>query len=294
MSQNLVNLIRNSALSGGERKVAAALLDGYPFHALSTVEALANRADVSNPTVLRFLTKIGFPRFADFQATVVAEMRKQAGSPLQHIDASRPDMPEGANLYQTSLLRQAEALRLTAEAMVPAEVDAFVALLVNPRHRIQSLGGRYSQNLSRRFSRQLAQLRADVLQIEPQPGFQHEPLLDMGSRDVLVMFDYRRYQPDLLAFAQLAKETGARICLFTDDDRSPVAGIAHAVMAAKEGLISPFGSRIVATAQIETIIAAVVEADRTAARQRLERIEELRVRLADLTRLAENQTDMDE
>ncbi|MDP0927051.1 MurR/RpiR family transcriptional regulator [Paracoccus onubensis] len=294
MSQNLVHLIRNSASSGGERKVAAALLDGYPFHALSTVEALAKRADVSNPTVLRFLTKIGFPRFADFQAAVVVEVQKQAGSPLQQIDASQSETPEGANLYQTSLRRQAEALRLTAEAVVPAEVDAFVALLANPRHRIQCLGGRYSQNLSRRFSRQLAQLRADVLQIEPQPGFHHEPLLDMGPRDVLVMFDYRRYQPDLFAFARLARETGTRICLFTDDDRSPVAGIAHAVMSAKEGLISPFGSRIVATAQIETIIAAVVEADRLAARQRLERIEELRIRLAELTRLAENRTGMDE
>ena len=285
MQKDLASLIRDSAASAGERKVAAALLEGFPFHALTTVEALAGRAGVSSPTVLRYLARLGFARFADFQARVLAEMRRQAGSPLGALDAPQG----GGHPYQAALLRQAEALRQTAEAAVPADFDAFVALLANPRHRILCLGGRYSQNLARRLSRQLAQVRADVQQLEPPAGFAHEPVLDMGPRDVLVLFDYRRYQPDLLAFARLARETGARIALFTDAGRSPIAGLAHAVLTATEAAISPFSSRIVATAQIETVVAGVVGHDRASARKRLERIEDLRSRLDLLTRQAEEE-----
>ena len=284
MQKDMASLIRDTAASAGERKVAAALLEGFPFQALATVEALATRAGVSGPTVLRYLSRLGFARFAEFQARVLAEIRRQAGSPLGALDTVQGN---GAHPYQAALLRQAEALRRTAEAAVPAEFDAFVALLAHPRHRILCLGGRFSQNLSRRMSRQLAQVRADVAQLEPTPGFMHEPVLDMGARDVLVLFDYRRYQPDLLAFARLAREAGVRIALFTDAERSPIAGLAHAVLTAAEAAVSPFGSRLVATAQIETVVAAVLAQDRAAARKRLERIEDLRTRLETLTRQAE-------
>src|SRR6056297_3105976 len=86
--ETLDALLRNSATSVAERKLASAFAENYPTSALGTVEALATRADVSGPTVLRYLTKLGFPRFADFQNAVMMDINRQLGSPLMQIETA--------------------------------------------------------------------------------------------------------------------------------------------------------------------------------------------------------------
>ena len=57
--------------SNGERKVARALLAQYPTAGLTTVADLAASAGVSSPTVVRFVTRLGFTGFATFQRSLV-------------------------------------------------------------------------------------------------------------------------------------------------------------------------------------------------------------------------------
>lgn len=148
--------------------------------------------------------------------------------------------------------------------------------LVNPRATIKLLGGRYSQNLAQRLSMQLGQVRPGVVFTPLTLGFVYDTLVDCGAQDVFVIFDYRRYQDELLIFARGARQSGARLCLFTDTWRSPIAEYADAVLTSPDASTSPFGSRVVATAQIEAIVAAVSQRSRDRSRERLARIEELR------------------
>lgn len=277
----LFERIRKGARSTAERKVASVLLEGYPTRALSTVEALAKQASVSAPTVLRFLAKIGYPRFADFQAAAIADVERQLGSPLNNFradaEAEKPD-----HIYQQTLLMQAQALQTAAAQAMPAEFDVIVDLLINPKATIKLFGGRYSQNLAQRLALQLSQLRSSVFFMPLTLGFEYDSLVDAGSQDVFVIFDYRRYQVELLSFARGAKQAGARICLFTDTWRSPIAEYADAVLTSPDGSTSPFGSRVVPTAQIEAVVAAVSQRTRDRSRDRLARIEEFR-RLGDVS-----------
>lgn len=279
-TENLSQRISDSASSAAERKLAAALIQGFPSRALGTVEMLARRAGVSGPTVLRYLTKLGFLRYADFQTALRDEVERQLGSPVLELDRQRLDaINKGAHhAYRASLLMQAESLRLTAEQSVPAEFDRMVDTLANRRLRVRVLGGRYSRVLAHRLALQLDQIRAGVSLLEQALGFAQDGLLDIGSRDLIVIFDYRRYQLELLEFAQGAKAVGAGICLLTDIERSPIAGLAQAVLTAPNESASPFGSRVVPTAQIEALVGAVVDRDRGAARSRLARLEKLRAR----------------
>lgn len=274
----LAQRIRDQASTAAERKVAAALADGFPSQALGTVETLAGRAGVSGPTVLRYLAKLGFARFADFRAEVLQEIDRQLGSPLRELDQQGVDGPEtgGGHLYERFLLMQADALRRTAVRAVAAEFDAIADRLADRKLGIRVLGGRYSRFLAQRLVVQLAQVRPDVILVEQPLGFAYDALIDIGPRDLIVMFDYRRYQPELLRFGREAREAGARICLLTDLWQSPLAALAEAVLTAPDDSASPFGSRVVPTAQIEALVAAVVERDRETARARLARIEKLR------------------
>ncbi|MFD2174745.1 MurR/RpiR family transcriptional regulator [Rhodobacter lacus] len=273
--QHLLDKIRTEARSTAERKVASVLLEGYPTRALTTVDALAKQASVSAPTVLRFLSKIGFARFADFQAAVIIDVERQLGSPLTNLQNGSPaDTPD--HIYQKTLMLQAESLRTAAAQAMPAEFDVVANYLANPKLSVKTVGGRYSQNLAQRLAALLKQVRPGVTFQPYQAGFFFDSLVDAGSQDIFVMFDYRRYQPDLLHFARGVRAAGAKICLLTDTWRSPIAEYAEAILTAPDSSTSPFGSSVVAMAQVEALIAAVVLRRREDSRDRLARIEELR------------------
>ena len=55
----------------------------------------------------------------------------------------------------------------------------------------------------------------------------------MGKRDVLVIFDIRRYQESLIRFAEKAHARGVQIVLFTEQWLSPIARFARHVIAGR-------------------------------------------------------------
>ncbi len=75
-------------LSPAERKVARVILAGYPAAGFETVAVLAERAAVSAPTVIRFVNRLGYQGFPDFQAAC-AKNSKHA-TPPRSPSTSRP------------------------------------------------------------------------------------------------------------------------------------------------------------------------------------------------------------
>src|SRR3984893_4954794 len=73
---------RLSTLSPAERKLARVLLASYPIAGLESVARFAERAHVSPPTVTRFITKLGFRGYPEFQETLRHEVQARLSSPL--------------------------------------------------------------------------------------------------------------------------------------------------------------------------------------------------------------------
>eukprot|EP01036_Dinobryon_divergens_P012424 gene12424-16736_t len=62
------------SLTPTERRAAHVLLSNYPFAGLETVAQFAARAGVSAPSVLRFVARLGFGAYADFQKRLKDEL----------------------------------------------------------------------------------------------------------------------------------------------------------------------------------------------------------------------------
>src|SRR3989442_6231635 len=73
---------RLASLSPAERKLARALLASYPIAGLESVARFAERAGVSPPTVTRFITKLGFRGYPEFQESLRLEVQARLSSPL--------------------------------------------------------------------------------------------------------------------------------------------------------------------------------------------------------------------
>ncbi|MFZ2869047.1 MurR/RpiR family transcriptional regulator [Zavarzinia sp.] len=258
-----------------ETRLSQALLTDYPLGGIGTASALARKAGVSDPTVTRFVAKLGFANFADFQAALLAEVEAGLHSPLLMMGAKRgsAEADHPARAFFRSAARQ---LGDYADRFTPAVFDPVADLLLKAPGRIHLLGGRFSRHLASILAAYLSQFRDGVIDIGPCSSESVDRLADMGKRDVLVVFDYRRYQGDVVELALQAAGLGVKIVLFTDPWMSPVARHAAHVIVAPVEIDSPFDSQITALAQVEVLGHLMISRDSQRPRARMERIERIR------------------
>jgi DNA-binding MurR/RpiR family transcriptional regulator len=262
-------------LTSAEKKAVRTLLSNYPSAGLGTVAGFASRAGVSVPTILRLVTKLGYAGYAAFQKDLIEEVSEQLNSPLSMLDTRRATAGT-ENTYVGIMHNLADALNQTAAVHRQQEFDAILDLLADERSNIYCLGGRFSAVLALRLWMHLSQLRPAVAVIENLSSRLFDRVADFNSQTTLVVFDYRRYQNDVIEFARLAHEARARIILFTDRWMSPISNFADQVLVSPIETLSPYDSKVVAFAQCEAIIASLVKRSPDKIRERLATIEALR------------------
>jgi DNA-binding MurR/RpiR family transcriptional regulator len=251
---------RYGELTPTERKPAQTLLGNYPFAGLETVAKFAGRAGVSGPTVLRLVAKLGYSGYAEFQQELRDELQAQLQSPL----TKRPDAAgEGGGRQPNFLESFGEAvtgnIQQTLESVHQSEFDAVVGLLVDEKRPMYLLGGRFTGAVANYFYQHLHTLRPNVQLISGHESSWRNYLLDTGRRHVLVVFDIRRYQHDVIRFAEEAARRGATVVLFTDQWLSPVSGIARHMLTARVTVPSSWDSMIGMFLIVEALIARISE-----------------------------------
>ena len=119
-------------------------------------------------------------------------------------------------------------------------------------------------------------LRGNVFHLAGQEHGWRDRLVDIGRRDVVVVFDIRRYQETVIHFAEQAKGRGAAVVLFTDQWLSPAARFARHVVAGRVAVPSPWDSSAALFVAIEALIAATTTALAARAARRMAEIEQFR------------------
>lgn len=261
----------------GELKIVRELLDNYPTAALGTVASLAARAHVSAPTVVRFAMKLGFEGFADFQKAVMAELSDTMKSPLSMID-QRKSAIAGESPFTRYLESVGEAMGQSLQGSMNMDLTRAVDMLSNRRITIKCLGGRFSHHLAAILQVHLHQLHGKATLLSNERAQLFDGLVDVGARDVLVVFDYRRYQADVVEFCNQAKELKARIILFTDPYRSPIAAFADIVITTGVEVASPYDTMTPALAVTEALVAGLTGKLADTSRERLAQLETFRDR----------------
>lgn len=248
--------LRIADLTPAERKVARVLLAQYPVRGLEPIAKLAAHAGVSAPTVVRLVSKLDFDSYAGFQQSLKAEVSARLSSPLSmHPDRSGAD----ADALDRSERMLCDGITSSFARLPRAEFDQAVRLLADPKRGVTLIGGRFSSMLAEYLAAHLRILRPHVKMIASSSADRFSAMLDIGRRDVLVAFDYRRYQHDTVRLALTAKQQGATLIAFTDPYLSPLASRADVILTASVESPSPFDALTPALALVETVIAALVD-----------------------------------
>jgi DNA-binding MurR/RpiR family transcriptional regulator len=276
--QSIAELIhrRLDRLTRSERAAARTLLAGYPMAGLEPLTGFAQRAGVSHPTVLRFIAKLGYSGYPEFQAALRKELEARLKSPLNKGPSSASPVRNGSDPWSSFAEAVCDNIRRSLAALPRHEVDAVAALLAAPQSTIYLLGGRFTDAIAHYTYMHLRAFHPRVAHVTGPPVAWSEYLVNMGRRSVLVVFDIRRYQDDVVSFARNAAERGARVVLVTDQWLSPIAAVAEHVFAARIEVPSRWDSSAALLTLMEALIARINERHWQKLQGRIEELERLR------------------
>lgn len=263
-----------NSLTRAERQLANMLLENYPVSGLGSITAIAEASDVSTATVVRMARKLGFGGFPDFQAALRSELEATISNPITKHDRWAEKVPDThiLNRFADTVM---ENMRQTLKQVDPEMFDAVVSLLSDRQRAIHVVGGRITRSLADYFFTHMQVIRNGVTLVASNSNTWPHYVLNMQRGDVLVAFDIRRYERDILRLAEMAKEREVTLVLFTDQWGSPAAKQATHSFHSRIEAPSAWDSSVVTLFVVEALIAAVQSENWEETKARMKSLEEL-------------------
>ncbi len=264
-------------LTRAERQLATHILSHYPVAALGSITILAKGAQVSTPTVVRLVQKLGYKGYPAFQKLLRAEVETMLISPLAKHDRWAGGVPD-THILNRFAAAVVQNLSATLGQIDHAEFDLAAALLADKNRRVFAMGGRITHSLADYFCSLMKMVRAEVTLLSDSSSTWPPALIDMGPGDVLLVFDIRRYENAVLQMAELAREQGAEIILITDRWVSPASAFARHTLCCHIEAPSAWDSNATLLVLVETLLSAVQTLSWEQSAERLKRLESLYAR----------------
>jgi DNA-binding MurR/RpiR family transcriptional regulator len=248
--------------SVGQRQIADTLLNHPDDAAFWNAANLAERAKVSEATVVRFAQFLGYEGFPEMRQALTVEARqriaKQAG--LLHA-------PPGAAATLVEIARRdISNIERTVGQVNERMLEAAVDRILKSRHRVM---------IGRGISQHMAELLGYLLTLAGLPSISGEAsdlslqVANLGPEDLLVAFSFHPYAKETLEAVAFARERKVPVMAFTDRMEAPLVVLSdHTLLVPGENLM--YSHSIVAFAVLaNAIVTAVAGRDRIKSLQRL-------------------------
>lgn len=263
-------------MTASQSKLATALLADYPFAGLQPIQRLAEITGVSPPSISRFVQRLGFAGFSEFQHALIEELREGSRSPRDLRAIADPTDP-GTGFLATYADRFGRLAQNLPDILPDQQLEHLAALLGDSGRDIYLRGGRISDNLAKFLSLHLRQIRPGIHHLDDDPELWPDSLLRMRRKDVVVLFDFRRYQTSLTRLAAaIHQHRRAHILLITDKWQSPAARYSNHVVPLPIEIGTAWDTATCAMAFIEALIVIVSEQDWERTERRIESWDKLR------------------
>ncbi|WP_374298299.1 MurR/RpiR family transcriptional regulator [Paracoccus sp. (in: a-proteobacteria)] len=242
------------SLTRAERQAATHILSHFPMSALGSITALARAADVSSPTIVRLVQKLGFRGYSDYQTALRVEVERLLVAPLSLPLGAREPQSHPIQSFAAQVARNIEA---TLGQIQARDFNGAATLLADTARRVAVMGGRLTHAHADYMATLLRVIRPEVSYLADHLTDWQQALLDMRAGDVVVIFDIRRYEANAIHLADLAAAQGAEVVLITDRWLSPAAVHARHTLPCHIGMPAAWDSTATLMVVVEALLTEV-------------------------------------
>jgi DNA-binding MurR/RpiR family transcriptional regulator len=207
-------------LPEAQRAIADALMGDPLLGALWGIESMAERAQVSVGSVMRFAKHLGYKSFSEFRDALREACRARSG------EAELEQLEVPTDLFGTLgevVRRDGEHLTRMIQAVDHPLLEAAAQALADANHRV-ILGRGVGHVMGQILAFYLTQ--AGIPCIAALPSDFSNQVANLGPKDLLVVISFSPYSRETVDSAMFAKHNGAKVLAFSDRKESPLA--AHA------------------------------------------------------------------
>lgn len=257
MDKDLLKLIedRLGELSKGQRLIGRYITEHYDKAAFMTAAKLGAKVGVSESTVVRFATEIGFEGYPQLQRAL-QEMIRSRLTTVQRMEATN-DQISGGDVLGKVLSLDIEKIRRTMEETSREDFNHAVEAIVAAEN-IYIMGVRSASAIASFLNFYFNHIFSNAKLVNTSSTSEvFEQIHRIGKNDVLISLSFPRYSQITVSAAHFAKDTGAKVIAITDSKDSPLSQHSDYLLLARSEMVSFIDSLVAPLSLVNALIVAV-------------------------------------
>lgn len=257
VSHLIVRIDKNRAgFSKGKRMIANFIEEHYDKAAFMTAAKLGETVGVSESTVVRFATDIGYQGYPQMQKAMQEMIRDKLTS-VQRIEVTTARIGEN-NVLDNVLNQDIEKIKRTLEETSRDDFKKAVKSITKAKN-IYVYGVRSSSFLANFLGYYLELVFGNVHIINTtSKTASYEQLFRISDSDILIGISFPRYSRLTVDAMYFASQRGADVIAITDSMASPLVSPADSVLIARSDIASIVDSLVAPLSLINALIVATV------------------------------------
>lgn len=257
MQKTLFDKLREimPGLSKGHKKIAEYMLNHYDKAAFMTASKLGSIVGVSESTVVRFATELGFEGYPELQRAL-KDYTSNRLTTVQRIDVMNDQLGD-VDVYEKVINMDIDKLKKTLEEGDRKEFYSAVDMLCSAKN-IYVIGARSAAVLARFLHFYFTMMCDNVKLIHTTSTSEmFEQIINIGPEDIMIGISFPRYSKHTVKAFRYASSKGAKVIAITDSLASPLAEYADNILIARSDMASFADSLIAPMSVINALIVAV-------------------------------------
>ena len=275
MEKDLFTLINEtlSGLSKGHKLIANYILSHYDKAAFMTAQKLGKTVGVSESTVVRFVSELGYDGYPALQKGLQELMRNKLTT-VQRIEVTS-DLMSSDNVLERVLNLDIDKIRRTLEETSKEDFNNAVDTIVSC-NTLYIMGTRSAASIASFLAYYLGLIFPHVKLVQSTTTSElFEKIMRIDEKDAMIGISFPRYSKQTVKALKYAKSNGANVIAITDSKASPIAKYADSLLLARSDMASFVDSLVAPLSLINALIVAVSIRNIDRVSQTFERLEKV-------------------
>lgn len=254
-ASDLITLINSkyNDFSKGQKMIADFIAKHYDKAAFMTASKIGETVDVSESTVVRFASALGFKGFPELQQSLQVLIKNKLTT-VQRIGLDDDINKDTEKFHKKIIRNEMNGIKFMMDNIDANSLDKATEL-ISSANKVYILGMRTSSTLANYLGFYL-DVMLDNVKVLNNTGVNalFEQIIRVKEDDVFICISFPRYSNSTIDATKMIKEKKAKIIAITDTEASPFYNLADVVLLAKNNIVSFVDSLVVPMCMINSLI----------------------------------------
>ena len=242
-------------MSKGQKLLADYILKNYDKAVFLTAAKPGKVVGVSESTVVRFATQLGYQGYPGFQKALEELVRNKLNS-IQRMEVTYGRISQ-SEILASVLQSDVEKIKLTLANMDQNAFELAVDTILNAK-RIYVVGIRSCAPLANFLSFYLNLIFDNVTSVHTNSSSEiFEQLIRIGAEDVIIGISFPRYSMRTLKALEFASNRKAKVITLTDSVHSPMTLYSSCNLIARSDMASIVDSLVAPLSVVNALVVAL-------------------------------------